>query len=656
MRGDPHREPVVTGLGIVAPIGGGVEEFWAALLWGRSGVGEVRAFDPAPFPARIGCEVREFLPAPAPAGHQPIGRTAQLAAAAGSQALAAAGLAGAERAQTGLCVGTTMGEACWIEHWPPSSLIRGPGFAPVEELLRSGPDQVAVDTAALLGLEGPVLALGGACAAGSYAIGHAADEIRLGRTQRVLAGGAEAFSRVAYTGFGRLGALASSACRPFSADRDGIVLGEGAAMLLVESAASAGARGATVLARIAGFGLSADAHHIVSPAPGGEGAARAMLAALADAGLSADDVDYLSAHGTGTPANDAAEVAAARLVFGARGVPMSSIKALTGHALGASSAFEAVASVQTLLTGVIPPTWNYRRPDPECDWDVVPNEPRSARCRRGPEQRVRLRRQQHLGRVHPRSGVTAPSAVLGWGAISPGGVGDEALRPPASPPAGARVIEGFDVSEHLQMRGLRPLSRASRLACVAAAAALDYPRALELDPSRCAVVVGSRWGHIDPLFEFEQTAAADGPALVNPSHFPNVVANVHAGYLAILFGLSGPNVTLCGPGAGMEAIGLGLDLLDLGRADAVLAGGVEALGPALLEAETRSGGEPAPGEGAAFVLLGSPGGGREPVAEVVAFETGSNGPELLESRARGGRGRARGARRVRDRAGAAARP
>ena len=254
-----------------------------------------------------------------------------------------------------------MGEACWIERWPPSSLSAGPETAPVEELLRSGPDQVAVDAAALLGLDGPVLALGGACAAGSYAIGHAADEIRLGRADRVLAGGAEAFSRVAYTGFGRLGALASSACRPFSADRDGIVLGEGAAMLVVESAASAGARGATVLARHRGLRPVGRRPPHRQPAPGGDGAARAMVAALADAGLTTDDVDYLSAHGTGTPANDAAEVAAARLVFGDRRVPMSSIKALTGHALGASSAFEAVASVQVLLTGVMPPTWNYRR-------------------------------------------------------------------------------------------------------------------------------------------------------------------------------------------------------------------------------------------------------------------------------------------------------
>ena len=372
----PDRDPVVTGVGIVSAIGADAEEFWEALLSGRSGAAEVRSFDPTPFPSRIGCEVGDFPQAAAPADHAPIGRTAQLAATAGAQALAAAGLTGSALGRLGLCIGTTMGEACWIESWPSSCLAGGPETAPVEELLRSGPDQVAVDTALQLGLGGPVLALGGACAAGSYAVGRAADLIRLGRADCILAGGAEAFSRVAYTGFGRLGALAATACRPFSADRDGIVLGEGAAMLVVESAASASARRATALARVAGFGLSGDAHHIVSPASSGEGAARAIRAALADAELLPADIDYISAHGTGTPANDAAEVAAARLVFGDQRVPMSSIKALTGHALGASSAFEAVASVQVLRSGVMPPTWNHRRDDPECDWDVIPNEPR----------------------------------------------------------------------------------------------------------------------------------------------------------------------------------------------------------------------------------------------------------------------------------------
>ena len=227
--------------------------------------------------------------------------------------------------------------------------------------------------------------------------------------------------------------------------------------------------------------------------------------------------------------------------------------------------------------------------------------------------------------------MTAEVVVLGWGAIASGGVGESAFTPAPVSGFGARVVEEFDVAAHVRMRGLRPLGRASRLACVAAASALDHPRPLAVDGSRCAVVVGSRWGHIDPLFDFEHSAAVDGPSLVNPSQFPNVVANVHAGYLGILFGLAGPNATLCGSGAGLEAIGYALDLIDLGRAETVLAGGVEALGPALLEAGRRNANGAAPGEGAAFLLLGRADGGPTPLAEVAALATAPSWPAALES-------------------------
>jgi len=366
-------EAVVTGLGIVSPIGADTDGFWDALLEGRSGTKPIASFDTSGYPSSIGCEVGGFEPS-----GEPVGRAADLATAAGQRALEDAGLDEAARQGTALCVGTTMGESCWIESWPAESLVAGARAVPAEELLRSAPECVGADTAALLGLEGDVTVLGGACAAGNYALGHAADLVRLGRAERVLAGGVDAFSRVAFTGFARHGAHASEACRPFSADRDGIVLGEGAAMLVVESRESADARGARPLAAISGYGLSGDAFHIVSPDPEGGGAVRAMRAALDDAGLTPEAIDYVSAHGTGTPANDRAEVKAAQVVFGEHTVPMSSIKALTGHALGAASAFEAVACVLALRRQVVPPTWNFSEPDPECEWDVVPNAPRAA--------------------------------------------------------------------------------------------------------------------------------------------------------------------------------------------------------------------------------------------------------------------------------------
>ncbi|HZG35865.1 MAG TPA: beta-ketoacyl-[acyl-carrier-protein] synthase family protein [Gaiellaceae bacterium] len=363
---------MITGLGAVSPVGADVESLWDALLAGTTGVAAVQSFDATAFDVRIGCEVRDLELASAREPRP--GRAALLAAAAGRQALAQAGLAIERRGDVALALGTTMGESCWLEAWTTADVVAGTVAA--EELVRSGPDQVGRDVAAELGLGGRVTVLAGACAAGNYALGHALDLVRLGRADTVLAGGTDAFSRVAFTGFARLGALAPDACRPFSADRSGLVLGEGAAFLVVESATAAAARGAAVLAELVGIGLSGDAFHIVSPDPQGRGAARAMAAALEDARIPPGDVDYLSAHGTGTPANDLAEVAAARSVFGDEGPPMSSIKALTGHGLGASSALEAVACVRALQEQVAPPTWNFTRPDPACVWDVIPNEPR----------------------------------------------------------------------------------------------------------------------------------------------------------------------------------------------------------------------------------------------------------------------------------------
>jgi 3-oxoacyl-[acyl-carrier-protein] synthase II len=206
------------------------------------------------------------------------------------------------------------------------------------------------------------------------------DFVRAGHASRVLAIGTDAFSRTALAGFGRLGALAKDSCRPFSADRDGLILGEGAAAVLIESESSMRRRDVAALAEIGGWGLACDAFHITSPHPSGDGLARAMIGALADAGVAARDVDWVCAHGTATQANDRAEVAAMTAVFGGNSVvPASSIKALTGHSLGAASAIEAVACVLALRDQVAPPTWNFRTPDPECDWDIIANEPRPGR-------------------------------------------------------------------------------------------------------------------------------------------------------------------------------------------------------------------------------------------------------------------------------------
>jgi 3-oxoacyl-[acyl-carrier-protein] synthase II len=271
-----------------------------------------------------------------------------------------------------------MGEPSWVDTWPSDEAAQEP--VPAErarELLAGTPQGLAAAVAAELGVGGRVAAVGGACAAGNFALARALDDVRSGHSARVLAGGVDAFSRTALMGFARLGALAEDGCRPFGLSRQGLVLGEGAAFLLVEELEAALARGAEPLAELAGAGLSCDAHHPTSPHPEGAGAARAMRAALSDARVGADDVGWVSAHGTGTPANDRAEVLALRSVFTGRRPPASSVKSLSGHSLGAASAIEAVLAVEALRSGCLPPTWGVGAQDPACDWDVMTDGPRT---------------------------------------------------------------------------------------------------------------------------------------------------------------------------------------------------------------------------------------------------------------------------------------
>jgi 3-oxoacyl-[acyl-carrier-protein] synthase II len=217
-----------------------------------------------------------------------------------------------------------------------------------------------------------------ACAAGNYAIGYGFDLIRTGRTDLMLAGGADPFSRITYMGFARLGAIAPQRCQPFDKNRQGMVPGEGAAVLVLEPLENAKARGAKIYAEVLGYGVSCDSHHMTAAHPQGDGAMRAMAMAIRESGVTINDIEYISAHGTGTPTNDRVESLAVRRLFGAHAdkVPMSSIKSMIGHTMGAASAIEAVACALAIDTGVAPPTINYEEPDPECDLDYVPNQAR----------------------------------------------------------------------------------------------------------------------------------------------------------------------------------------------------------------------------------------------------------------------------------------
>ncbi|CUS04635.2 3-oxoacyl-[acyl-carrier-protein] synthase II [Candidatus Promineifilum breve] len=388
------RRVVITGLGAITPLGHDVDSTWAAIKAGRSGIGPITLFDAAGYETRIAGEVKGFDPV-ARFGRKEarrMARLSQLALAAAEQALADAGLSDdpATRRRAGVIVGSGMGALDPIHEAADTLRERGPGrvspfFVPM---------MLADTPAALLsithGLSGPNLAVYSACASGNNAIGEAAAMIRRGAADLMLAGGSEAcILPLALAGFGVMGAISTRndeperASRPFDVGRDGFVVSEGAALLVLEERDHALARGATIHGELLGYGSSADAYHITMPTERGEGAAESMRAALLDGGLTIDDIDYINAHGTSTPLNDRAETAAIKRLFGeqAQAIPVSSTKSMTGHLLGAAGALEAILCLLALRDGCIPPTINYEQPDPACDLDYVPNTARPAALR-----------------------------------------------------------------------------------------------------------------------------------------------------------------------------------------------------------------------------------------------------------------------------------
>jgi len=383
-----QRRVVVSGIGVVSAIGTGREAFWRHLLEGRSGVSPVSSFDTSAYPVHNGAEVRDFDAAAYVRRLRvdAMGRGSQLAIAAARLALDDAGLdadsAGAVYGRRfGVAVGTTAGEPHAIEALDDELLAGRPDRAARELVRRYPSHMLAAHVAAEFGLQGATLTVPIACAAGNGALAYASDTIASSAADLVLAGGADVFSRITFTGFARLGAIAPERCQPFDRGRKGMIPGEGAAMLLVEAYDHALSRGARIYAEVAGHGWSCDAHHMTSGDPAGAGAARAMHMALADAGLQPEDVSYISAHGTGTQVNDRLETLAIKQVFGrgAYRVPVSSIKSMLGHAMGAASAIEAAACALAVATDRVPPTVNLDDPDPLCDLDYVPHAARAHR-------------------------------------------------------------------------------------------------------------------------------------------------------------------------------------------------------------------------------------------------------------------------------------
>jgi 3-oxoacyl-[acyl-carrier-protein] synthase II len=399
---EPQMNPqrvVITGLGAITPLGLDRAESWAGLVAGRSGIGPISHFD-APgmgFEVSVAAEVKDFDPEPIVSKRDArrMDRVTQLAVCCTHEALVDAGLLDAKTGQldpklasperTGTYVGTGVGGiGSLIEQ---QDVLRDRGarrVSPFTIPMLLG-DSVPGSVAIQFGLKGTNMAHLSACASAANSIGEAAEAIRRGAVDVMVAGGSEAgITPLGVAGFQNMGALSkwqgepALASRPFDRERDGFVIGEGAGILILESLEHAQARGARIYAEIAGYGSTADASHITAPAEGGEGILRAIHAALNQAGLGADAVDYVNAHGTSTPLNDATETTAMRTLFGERAmdVPVASIKSMIGHLLGASGAVAAVSSVMSITEGVIPPTINLHTPDPDCDLDYVPHTAR----------------------------------------------------------------------------------------------------------------------------------------------------------------------------------------------------------------------------------------------------------------------------------------
>ncbi len=384
-----RRRVVITGLGIVCPLGHDVATTWQALLEGRSGVGPITLFDASDLKTRFAAEVKDFDPQALFGAREArrMDRFAQFAMAAALQAMEDSGLVIGENNshRIGVVMGSGIGGMGTILSEAAKMFEQGsqwvsPHFVPMM-LPDTAPAKVAIE----LGARGPNMSIATACASSNNAIGESAEMIRRGAADVMFTGGAEAgVVEIAVAGFSNMGALSrrnddpQRASRPFDKDRDGFVTGEGAAILVLESEEHALKRGARIYAELLGYGASADAYHITAPLETGEGAVLAMQAALEDANLKPEDIDYVNAHGTGTVLNDKAETQALKLVFKeyAYKLPISSTKSMTGHLLGAAGGSEALYCVKAIETGRIPPTINYETPDPDCDLDYTPNEAR----------------------------------------------------------------------------------------------------------------------------------------------------------------------------------------------------------------------------------------------------------------------------------------
>ena len=389
-----ERRVVITGIGVLTPLGSELEVFWQNLLAGKSGIAPVTRFDTTAYDCKIGGEVRDFKPEE----FMPIKETrrtdrfTQYAIGAAKKAIADAGVdvAKGDPNRVGVLIGSGIGGMETIEDQVGTLIRRGPGRVSPFMIPMLIVNMASGYVSMLVGAKGPNLAVVSACATATHALGEAARAIVHNDADIMIAGGTEAaITQMGYAGFCAMKAMSTRndeperASRPFDAQRDGFVMGEGAGVCILEALEHARKRHAKIYAEVAGYGITGDAYHMSAPAPEGEGAARSMAMALRHAALNPEDIDYINAHGTSTPVGDKCETQAIKTVFGthAKKLAVSSTKSMTGHLLGAAGAVETAVCALAIRDGMIPPTINYENPDPECDLDYVPNKARQTTVR-----------------------------------------------------------------------------------------------------------------------------------------------------------------------------------------------------------------------------------------------------------------------------------
>ena len=603
VHGNARHRVVATGLGVVSPVGLTVSEFWRSVSGGQSGLTQVKSLDTDGYGSTYGGEVNGFdfdssdLP-----DRNCDDRTIHFALGAAEQALAHSlvSLDDLDRNRFGVILGTCMGGMRSGEEWHRQLITKGYENTDHSLLLGYQFDSATNALSARHGLHGPKATVSTACAAGANAIGYASDLIRFGQADYMLAGGSDSLAHLAYAGFSSLQSLGPEPCSPYSKGRAGLTLGEGAGVVLLERLDLALARGATVFAEVLGYGLSVDGYHPTAPHPQGDGAARAIRAALSSGGISRDRVGYVNGHGTGTPKNDSAETNALKAAFGelATSIPISSTKSMVGHSLGAAGAVEGITTMLALHHQYIPPTINFKDTDPGLDLDYTPNDGHQA------EIGVAISNSFAFGGnnavvVYGRSADNPPIVeqeqqervvVTGLGVISAAGLGKEALwtavcagNSLAGPVTGfdagelpvtsAAEIPSFDSTEYLSARQTRRMDLASKYAIVTSKMALE-DAGLVVDDSnrdRIGVVAGTGNGPSQAATSFHRPLVEEGPLSANPAIFPNTVFNAAAGQVAIHLQLHGCTTTVTAERASSAAgMVYAHELLRRGRSDAII--------------------------------------------------------------------------------------